>query len=337
MWQKYTHSDPAGSLPYFIHIPSNYRVGTPVSLIIMLHGCTQTASDFAAGTQMNLLAEQHNFIVAYPQQTSNHNRSLCWNWFQSSNQSRDHGEPAMIAGIVQDIEQNKTRWTIDPRRIYVAGLSAGAAMATILGATYPDLFAAIGTHSGLEYGAATNMIDGLRAMRRGGPEPVKQGQAAYTAMGPAARVVPTIAFHGTSDSLVNPANGDTVVQQWMRTNHLASQGTYAASFDKPSHIETGRVQGGRSYTVHKWADTNGNEVQEYWKVNGMGHGWSGGNRGNSYTDPTGPDASLAMYQFFMRHPMSINGEDEHMLWWYLRTMRERFLKRFRSHSPEPPP
>ena len=111
MWQKYTHSDPAGSLPYFVHIPSNYRVGTPVSLIIMLHGCTQTAPDFAAGTRMNLLAEQHNFIVAYPQQTSNHNRSFCWNWFQSSNQSRDSGEPAIIAGIVQDIEQNKDRWT----------------------------------------------------------------------------------------------------------------------------------------------------------------------------------------------------------------------------------
>jgi len=169
----------------------------------------------------------------------------------ASNQSRDHGEPAIIAGIVQDIEQSKDRWTIDPRRIYVAGLSAGAAMATILGATYPDLFAAIGTHSGLEYQAATNMIDGLRAMRRGGPEPVMQGQAAYTAMGPAARVVPTIAFQGTGDSLVNPANGDTMVQQWRRTNHLSSQCTAAASFDKPSHIETGGVPGGRSSTVHK--------------------------------------------------------------------------------------
>ncbi len=326
MWQKYIHSDPAGTLPYFVYTPVNYRVRKPVPLIVMLHGCTQTAASFAASTCMNELAEQHHFIVVYPQQTNNNNRSLCWNWFKPSNQVRDHGKPAVIAGIVQDIQQNKTRWTIDPRRIYVAGLSAGGAMATILGITYPELFAAIGVHSGLEYRAATNMIDGLRAMRRGGPDPVIQGHAAYAAMGPAARVVPLIVFHGTRDRLVHPMNGDMVVQQWMYTNHLASQGTYAATFNKPSHIEAREVQGGRAYTMYQWADINGREVQEYWKVDGMGHGWSGGSPGNGYVDPSGPDASFAMYQFFIRHPMSVQGDDKRMLWGHLRSMGERFLK-----------
>src|SRR5579859_4074253 len=214
MWQNYTHVGLGRSLSYFVYTPTTYRIGTPVPLIMMLHGCNQRAEDFAAGTCMNLLAEQHHCVVAYPQQARNYNRMLCWNWFQSSNQMRNHGEPALIAGIVEDIVQHSTQWTIDPNRIYVAGLSAGATMATILGATYPDLFAAIGVHSGLAYQAATNMIDGLRAMRGNGPDPAMQGQAAHVAMGSAARVVPVIVFHGTRDSVVNPANGEKVVQQW---------------------------------------------------------------------------------------------------------------------------
>lgn len=308
MWQKYIHSNSAGTLSYFVYTPLNYRVGKPVPLILMLHGCTQTAVELAAGTRMNELAEQHHFIVVYPQQTNNNNRSLCWNWFEPSNQVRDHGEPAIIAGIVQAIQRNTARWTIDPRRIYVTGLSAGGAMATILGIAYPELFASIGVHSGLAYRAATNMMDGLKAMHRGGPDPVKQGQAAYIAMGSAARVVPLIVFHGTNDSLVHPMNGDMVVQQWMYVNHLASQGTYAAKFNQPSHRETRRVQGRYAYTMYKWADAYGREVQEYWKVDSMGHGWSGGSPGNGYVNPSGPDASLAMYQFFMRHPMGVQGD-----------------------------
>jgi poly(hydroxyalkanoate) depolymerase family esterase len=328
MWQKYIHSDPAGSLPYFVYTPLNYRAGKPVPLIVMLHGCTQTAEEFATSTRMNELAEQHHFIVVYPQQTSKNNRSHCWNWFKSSNQVRDHEEPAIIAGIVREIKQRKTGWTIDPRRIYAAGLSAGGAMTAILGTTYPELFAAIGVHSGLEYRAATNMMEGLKAMRGGGPDPLKQGEVAYAAMGSVARVVPVIAFHGTHDRVVNPVNGDELVQQWMHTNRLASQGRYTAKIDEPSHIETGRAHGGHTYVVHKWADTRGREVQEYWRIDGMGHGWSGGSPGRRYTEPQGPDASLAMYQFFMRHRLTVEVEDKHLLWLDMRAMRERFLKRF---------
>jgi poly(hydroxyalkanoate) depolymerase family esterase len=302
IWQQYTYTGPVGSRPYFVYTPANYQVGTAVPLIVMLHGCTQTPADFAAGTQMDQLADQKQFIVVYPQQTSMYNQEKCWNWFDAADQSRGSGEPAVIAGIVQAVEQTTSQWTIDTHRIYAAGLSAGAAMTVILGATYPDIFAAIGVQSGLEYQAATTSTDSFTALRQGGPDPTQQGQAAYNAMGSAARVVPTITFHGTSDYLVYPINGEQVVRQWMQTNHLASHNTYNASFNSPTSTTNGQVAGGHSYSVYTWNDNNGNEVQEYWLVNGMGHGWSGGSSSGSYTDPQGPGATPAIYNFFINHP-----------------------------------
>ena len=302
IWQQYTYNGSAGSRPYFVYTPANYRVGTAVPLMVMLHGCTQTPADFAAGTQMDQLADQKQFIVVYPQQTSTYNQEKCWNWFDSADQSRGNGEPAIIAGIVQAVEQTTSQWTIDTHRIYAAGLSAGAAMTVILGATYPDIFAAIGVQSGLEYQAATSSTDAYTALRQGGPDPARQGQAAYNAMGSAARVVPTITFHGTSDYLVYPINGEQVVRQWMQTDHLASHNAYNASFNSPTSTTNGQVAGGHSYSVYTWNDNNGNEVQEYWLVNGMGHGWSGGSSSGTYTDPQGPGATQAIYNFFMNHP-----------------------------------
>ena len=174
-------------------------------------------------------------------------------------------------------------------------------MAVILGATYPDIFAVIGVHSGGEYQAATSAIQITTVMFQGGPDPAQQGQAAFSAMGSAARVVPTIVFQGTSDYVVRPINGDQVIQQWMETDHLASNNQYHVSFNSPSSITHGQVPGGHSYTVYRWNDNNGNEIQEYWKVYEMGHAWSGGSISSSFTDPLGPDASRAMYNFFMSH------------------------------------
>ena len=302
IWQQYTYNGSAGSRPYFVYTPASYQVGTAVPLIVMLYGCTQTPADFAAGTQMDQLADQKQFIVVYPQQTSTYNQEKCWNWFDSADQSRGNGEPAIIAGIVQAVEQTTSQWTIDTHRIYAAGLSAGAAMTVILGATYPDIFAAIGVQSGLEYQAATSSTDAYTALRQGGPDPARQGQAAYNAMGSAARVVPTITFHGTSDYLVYPINGEQVVRQWMQTDHLASHNAYNASFNSPTSTTNGQVAGGHSYSVYTWNDNNGNEVQEYWLVNGMGHGWSGGSSSGTYTDPQGPGATQAIYNFFISHP-----------------------------------
>lgn len=303
MWQEYNYHAAAGNHLYCVYTPESYQVGTPVPLIVMLHGCTQTALDFAVGTRMNLLAEQHKFIVVYPQQTKASNQNMCWNWFLPSNQVRGSGEPDSIAGIVQTIKNAATTWTIDPTRIYVAGISAGAAMAVILGATYPDIFAAIGVHSGLEYQAATSTNTAFKVMRRGGPEPTQQGHSAYNAMSNHARLMPTIVFHGTNDHFVVPLNGDQTVQQWIETNTLASQGRYTANFSQPASITQGQVPAGRTYTTASWKTVDGEEVQAYWKISGMGHAWSGGNSGSTYTDRRGPDASLAIYAFFMAHPL----------------------------------
>ena len=304
MRQQLSYQDAHGSHPYSVYIPERFPFGSPVPLMVMLHGCTQTALDFAAGTHMNQLAEQYGFIVVYPQQTLTHNRNLCWNWFTPSNQRRGRGEPASIAGIVQTMEQQTSQWRIDTSRIYVAGISAGAAMAVILGATYPDIFAAIGVHSGVEYQAATSWTRSLKAMQQGGPDPALQGQRAHDAMGRFSHRVPTIVFHGTHDTIVSPINGDQTIQQWMQTDHLTSNGTYQAEFHRPSSTTAGQVPGGHPFTVFSWTDTHGDEVQAYWKVQGMGHAWSGGSPNGSYTDPLGPNASLAMYQFFMDHPLS---------------------------------
>ena len=175
-------------------------------------------------------------------------------------------------------------------------------MAVILGATYPDIFAAIGVHSGVEYRAITSLLSGGEVFLDGGPDPIQQGQEAFAAMGSFARVVPTIVFHGTDDVVANPIDGNQVVQQWMETDFLASHGTYDAGFNHPSSTMHGQVPEGHSYTVYRWNDNGGNEVQEYWLINGMGHAWSGGNPGD-FTDLQGPSASLAMCMFFKNHPM----------------------------------
>ena len=304
-WEKHTYQGAAGSREYFVYTPANYQPDSTVPLVLMLHGCKQTPEDFAVVTQMNKLADVEQFIVVYPQQTSGDNREKCWNWFEPSDQSRGSGEPAILAGITQTVQRTTDRWTIDPRRVYVAGLSAGGAMAVLLSAAYPDVFAAVGVHSGLEYKAATTVVGALLAMfLQGGPDPMQQGQQAHRAMGRLARVVPTIVFHGTRDLTVKLVNGDQVIRQWMETNRLASQGTYTAAFHRPSSTMPGQVPGGRSYTVNTWNDSFGNVVQAYWKVDGMDHAWSGGGTGKPFSDPSGPNASLAMHQFFLAHPLS---------------------------------
>jgi poly(hydroxyalkanoate) depolymerase family esterase len=307
MWQQFSYQNAHGSHPYSVYIPEHFSFGPPVPLIVMLHGCAQTVLDFATGTGMNLLAEQYGFVVVYPQQTWVANQSLCWNWFLPANQQRGSGEPASIVGIIEQMQQNTTLWSIDSNRIYVAGISAGAAMAGILGATYPDVFAAIGVHSGLEYQAANSVGQSVMVMGRGGPMPREQGSAAYAAMGEHARVVPTIVFHGTADLVVAPINGDQVVQQWVQTNGLASNKTYVADYQRPSGMTTGQVPGGYAYLIEVWNDLSGEVVQSYWKIDGMGHAWSGGNPGGSYTDPRGPDATTVLYHFFMDHPMKSTG------------------------------
>jgi poly(hydroxyalkanoate) depolymerase family esterase len=296
-WQGFVYQGQAGSRPYFVYTPVNYHPGTPVPLFVMLHGCTQTAADFAAGTQMDELADAHQFIVLYPQQTTLNNPAACWNWFVPTNQKRGSGEPSILAGMVEAVEGNTSQWTIDRSRVFVAGASAGAIMSVILGATYPDLFAAIGVAAGLEYPAGASGTSGL--------DPLKAGEMAYQAMGSYARIVPTLVFQGSVDPVVAPINGDLVVQQWMETDHLASHGGYDASFANPAQIITASPPASHPYRERSWNDSTGHEVQEYWVAIGAGHAWTGGSPSGTFTDPLGPNLSQILYSFFLNHPLSV--------------------------------
>jgi poly(hydroxyalkanoate) depolymerase family esterase len=279
-----TFSNQSGSRPYKLYVPSGYH-GQSVPLIVMLHGCTQSPDDFAAGTRMNTAAEERTCLVAYPGQTSSANMQKCWNWFSAADQQRDAGEPSLIAGITREVMRN---YAIDPGRVFIGGLSAGGATAAIMGDAYPDLYAAIGVHSGLACGAARDMPSAFAAMQANG-DPVPRH-----ARGPAGskpRIVPAIVFHGDKDTTVNPRNADSVVEQ-------SSQG---ASLSR--RVEKGQVAGGLAYSRMLHADASGETVLEQWVIHGAGHGWSGGSPAGSYTLPRGPDATGEMVRFFLAHPL----------------------------------
>jgi len=288
-----------GSRRYKLYIPSGYQ-GQAVPLVVMLHGCTQDPADFAAGTKMNTLAEQQPFLVVYPEQPVFANISKCWHWFLPAHQQRGTGEPALIAGMTQTI---MTTYQVDPSRVYIAGLSAGGAMTVVMGATYPDLYAAIGVSAGFAYQAARDPLAVLKVAQQGGPDPRQQGTLAYQAAGAAARVVPVIVFHGADDRIVNPVNAEQVLSQWAQTNDLASDdGLDNDNISDTSSCTPAHSTAGYPYTKCVYPDENGEVLMEKWLVYTMGHRWSGGSSAGSYTDPKGPDASEAMIRFFFAHP-----------------------------------
>ena len=296
-----TFSHAPGSRPYKLYVPRNYSGGTPTPLLVALHGCTQDPDNFAAGTHFNTLADDYNFLVLYPQQSNAANLNRCWNWFIPANQERGSGEPAILAGMVDSI---RSKYSVDPNRIYITGMSAGGAMAVIMGACYPDYFAAIGVHSGLEYRAAFDLVSAQLAMTRGGPDPRGQGQLAYLSAGSAARVLPVVAFHGTADYTVSPVNGDQVIQQFIATDDYADDGIANNSVSAiPSSVQNGQVPGGYSYTISTYSYRDQALMQHY-QINGMGHAWSGGSAPPpaTFVDPRGPDAAWLMWNFFAAHP-----------------------------------
>lgn len=277
-----TYTNRAGSRAYKIYIPSGYQ-GQALPLLVMLHGGTQTPDDFAAGTRMNVIAEEQTCLVVYPAQPSHANPAKCWNWFRPDDQRRGHGEPSLIAGITRQVMHD---YAVDPQRVYVGGLSAGAAAAAVIGATYPDLYAAIGVHSGLACGAANDLISAFAAMRQG-----NSAQSCDIASVPIdGPTVPTIVFHGDRDTIVHPRNGDHVITRCKRTA------------DWQTKVHRGQVPGGHAYTRTIHTDANGQATLEHWCIHGAGHAWSGGSPGGSYTDPCGPDAAREMLRFFLDHP-----------------------------------
>jgi poly(hydroxyalkanoate) depolymerase family esterase len=276
------YANAAGERAYKLYVPSSYTAGQSVPLIVMLHGCTQGPDDFAAGTQMNRLAEERRCFVLYPAQSSGANHSRCWNWFRREDQARDRGEPSIIAGMTREIVK---RYGIDRRKVWIAGLSAGGAMAAVMAVTYPELYAAVGIHSGLACGTAHDLPSALAAMRG---MPGHRSRAA----GPTAALhaTPTIVFHGDRDKTVHPRNGADVVAQ--SAHHDGGPGGQVSS-------ERGQAPGGHAYTRTVHRDAAGRVLLEHWLVHGGGHAWFGGNPAGSYTDARGPDASAEMLRFFV--------------------------------------
>ena len=278
-----SYSGAAGARSYKLYVPDGYD-GEAVPLVVMLHGCTQDPDDFAAGTRMNALAEERGFLVAYPAQSGSANMQKCWNWFQPADQGRDRGEPSIIAGITRQVMED---YEVDEGRVYVAGMSAGGAMAAIMGAVYPDLYSAVGVHSGLAPGSAHDMPSAFSAMRQGNPgNPVTEAGSNGQA-----EIPPTVIFHGDRDGTVHPRNGDRLL-----ANLTASDGS-----SLKVSTRQGRVPDGHAFTRISYRDTDGRSVVERWNVHGLGHAWSGGGRPGSYTDPKGPDASAEMVRFFLQH------------------------------------
>jgi poly(hydroxyalkanoate) depolymerase family esterase len=278
------YTNAAGSRAYKLYIPSRYQ-GQALPLIVMLHGGTQTPDDFAAGTRMNLIAEEQTCLVVYPAQPSHANPAKCWNWFRANDQRRGRGEPSLIAGITRQVLHD---YSVDPQRVYVSGLSAGAAAAAVMGATYPDLYAAVGVHSGLACGAADDLISAFAAMR-GGSQYSYPSNEATDILEDRQPFVPTIVFHGDRDNIVHPRNADHVISRSLR----------ASKWQKK--VERGCVPNGHAYTRTIHIDANGRAMLEQWCIHGAGHAWSGGSPAGSHTDPRGPDAAREMLRFFCDH------------------------------------
>jgi len=286
-------SNASGTRPYKLYLPGGAHA-RPMPLVVMLHGCRQDPDDFAAGTRMNQLADAAGWVVLYPGQDRRFNHLGCWNWFQETDQRRGKGEPSIIADLTRHMI---AAHSIDPRRVYIAGLSAGGAMAAIMASTYPELFAAAGIHSGLPHAAAKDLASALHAMKHG---PALRDDALTDER----RNVPTIVFHGDQDTTVHPCNGDELIA---RTRWAANSRVLDTDDDLlPSALNTehGQVLGGHAFsrTIHR--DAQGRPDAEHWVIHGLGHAWSGGSPSGSFTDPLGPDASREMLRFFLQHPQT---------------------------------
>jgi len=280
---RQSYAGPEGRIAYRLFVPGGLT--GPAPLIVMLHGCTQNPEDFARGTGMNDLATELGFIVAYPEQTAAANPQKCWNWFRPGDQERGRGEPALLAALTRQII---AAHPVDGSRVYVAGLSAGGAAASIMAHAYPDLYAAVGIHSGLACGSAKDVPSAFSAMKGGNGNRATRIAEVY---------VPTITFHGDRDQTVHPSNSEAILA-------TGTANPKVAGFER--RTTKGRSAGGRDYRRTVLVDADGRNWIEHWEILGGGHSWSGGDAGGSYTDPSGPEASRAIVEFFLQHRLAAN-------------------------------
>ena len=281
-WEWATYAGPAGTRRYRLYVPSGYDPSRPLPLVVMLHGCTQDPDDFAGGTRFNEHAERAGVIVAYPEQTAQHNPQKCWTWFDPGHQSATAGEPAIIHAITREVME---RYAVDSSRVYIAGVSAGGAMAVNTAAAHPNAYAAVGVHSGIPWRAAGDVGTALQVMRAGPHNQPELLEHARTQLRGAGRgPIPMIVFHGAADPVVNPVNGRLLAEQW------------AATGGAKDFLRSDSMMGGLAVTRDVWGP-----LVELWTVEGLGHAWSGGSPQGTYTDARGPDASAEMLRFFLSH------------------------------------
>ncbi|MBV8221271.1 MAG: PHB depolymerase family esterase [Solirubrobacterales bacterium] len=303
--------NPAAGDRALVHVPPGLDPEGPAAVVCMLHGCTQDPATFATATAMNDTADRHGFVVIYPAQPRGRNANRCWNWFLHAHQERGAGEPELIVSTTQHLVARESGQAIDPARVFIAGLSSGGAMALILAACYPDVFAAVAVHSGLPYRSATDLPSAFAVMGHADASKATDGHDIHSAMGRHARPIPSLVVHGTADRTVAPENSRRILAQSMHANHLASPRTEAHSPATPTTSEHTRADGGLFYTRNRWIDDRGALMHESIEVEGLGHAWSGGTPGGSYTDPRGPSATEAIWAFFaqaaphQRHPHPI--------------------------------
>lgn len=292
-WVEGTVSNPAGSRQYKLYVPGSYDPARKQMLVVLLHGCTQDAADMARGSRIARFAESEGFLALLPEQSATAHPKKCWNWYDPAHQTRGAGEPSLIVGA---IEQVMREYTVDPARVHLAGISAGAAMASLVAVAYPERFASLALHSGLAWRAGTNVGEALGAMAKGPANADSLGIAAHAAMGARARAIPVLVMHGGSDAVVNAVNGPRNARQWIVTQ----QRTLDA--DNVAAAETTGEENGYHVTRVLHRDATGAVMVELITVQELGHAWSGGSREGTFTDERGPDATREMLRFFREHP-----------------------------------
>jgi poly(hydroxyalkanoate) depolymerase family esterase len=299
-WIKDQAHAAGGTRNYKLWVPSSLSETKAAPLLMLLHGCTHDAEAMAEISGMNDVAEANQFLVVYPEQRRRANLMKCWNWFNPKHQSRDAGEPSILAAIS---EQVCASHNIDSDRIYVAGISAGGAMAVIMAACYPDIFSGLAICAGTEFKSATRMSSGFEVMKHGGPDPAVQGQSAFEAMKPGLarknrQRMPVIVFHGTADTRVNPVNAEQIIAQWSKTNSCLAGQDSENGFELSENIFSLQVPGGRAYQKYIHTEQNGQVLMERWMIEGMGHAWPGSLHPHEHADHKAPRASEEIWRFF---------------------------------------